>query len=109
MKKPSTKALNLILEYEVGGGKSYYDKYLSHPTWPGGASGTTVAIGIDCGYYTTTELQKLFSFLPKDQLDAIIGASGKTGMAGKEYVQKIKNLNINIEWDKALEIFDSLT
>jgi len=109
MKQPSPAALDLILEYEVGGGKSYYEKFLSHPTWPGGASGMTLAIGIDCGYYTPAELTNIFKFLPQTQLDAVRGATGKTGQAGKEYTAKIKPLGITVTWDQALNIFDSLT
>jgi GH24 family phage-related lysozyme (muramidase) len=109
MKQPSPKALDLILEYEVGGGKSYYEKYLSKPTWPGGASGMTLAIGVDCGYYTPEELEKIFNFLPKDQLTIVKGASGKTGQAGKAYTNANKNKGINISWDQAIKIFDTLT
>ena len=32
--KPSEKTLALLLEYEVGGGQSYYERYLSKFTWP---------------------------------------------------------------------------
>jgi hypothetical protein len=109
MKQPSEKALDLILEYEVGGGKSYYEKYLSHPTWPGGASGMTLAIGVDCGYYSPTELENIFNFLPSKQLNAVKNASGKTGQAGKAYVQEVKPLNITVSWDNAIKIFDNLT
>ena len=96
MKNPSAKALSLILEYEVGGTQSYYEKYLTGPTWPGCASGMTLAIGIDCGYYTPNELSEIFSFLPSDQLRAVQNAHGKTGQAGKEYTKSIKDLNIKI-------------
>jgi GH24 family phage-related lysozyme (muramidase) len=106
MKQPSQKALDLILEYEVGGGKSYYEKHLTKPEWPGGASGFTLGIGIDCGYYTPAELQKLFYFLPKQQLDIVVGASGKTGQAGKTYTQKYKNSGIVVTWDQAIEMFE---
>jgi GH24 family phage-related lysozyme (muramidase) len=109
MKQPSAKALALILEYEVGGGKSFYEKLLSHPTWPGGASGTTLAIGVDCGYYTPVELEKIFYFLPANQLDAVKKASGKTGQAGKEYVRQIKPVNITVTWEQAVDIFNTLT
>jgi len=109
MRLPSAKALELILEYEVGGGKSYYDKYLSKPTWPGGASGFTLGIGVDCGYYTPDELGKLFHFLSADQLQIVKGAAGKTGQAGRDYTNKYKNSGIVITWDQAIEIFDSLT
>ena len=109
MKNPSTKALNLILEYEVGGSKSYYEKYLSKPTWPGGASGMTLGIGVDCGYYSKEELESLFHFLPKQQLELVKNASGKTGQAGKEYTKSVKDKGIIVTWDQALEIFDNLT
>ena len=109
MKQPSSEALKLLLEYEVGGGESYYNRYLSHPTWPGGASGTTLAIGVDCGYYSPDELSRIFSFLPQKQLEAIRLASGKTGQAGKAYVQQIKPLNITVSWDQAVNIFNTLT
>ena len=109
MKAPSPAALALILEYEVGGGQSYYTRYLSHPTWPGGASGTTLAIGVDCGYYSSDELAKIFHFLPSSQLEAIKNASGKTSQAGKAYVQRIKPLNITVNWEQAVEIFNTLT
>ena len=108
MKNPSTKALALILEYEVGGGKSYYEKHLTKPEWPGGASGFTLGIGVDCGYYTPTELEKLFHFLPKDQLEIVKGASGKTGQSGKAYTQQHKDSGIVVTWDQAIEMFDNL-
>jgi len=111
MKQPSTAVLDLILEYEVGGGKEFYNKYLTHPTWPGGYSGLTLGIGIDCGYYTSNELANMFSFLNADQLDVIKNASGKTGEAGRAYVKSeaVKNANITITWDQAIKIFDNVT
>ena len=108
MKNPSPKALELILQYEVGGGKSYFEKCLAKPTWPGGASGFTLGIGVDCGYYTPEELGKLFYFLPKDQLEIVKGASGKKGQAGKEYTAKHKDCGIVITWDQALNMFNNL-
>ena len=109
MKQPSPKALDLIMEYEVGGGESYYERYLTHPTWPGGYSGMTLAIGIDCGYYNESELQEMFNFLPDNQLDAVKGAVGKTGRAGQQYTKSVQGLNITIDWQHALDIFDRYT
>ena len=107
--KPSPKTLDLLLQYEVGGGKSYYEKYLSKFTWPGGASGPTIAIGVDCAYYSETELSEIFSFLPKDQLKQVQGASGKSGEKGKEYTKTLRASGIVVDWDKALDIFQKLT
>lgn len=107
--KPSPKTLELLLKYEVGGGKSYYEKYLSKFTWPGGASGPTIAIGVDCAYYSAKELTEIFSFLSKDQLKLVQEATGKSGEKGKEYAIKLRSAGIVVEWEKALEIFEKLT
>jgi GH24 family phage-related lysozyme (muramidase) len=108
-RQPSPNALKLILNHEVGGGKKYYDKFLSSFTWPGGASGPTIAIGVDCGYYTPAELNDIFDFLSDDQILLICGASGKTGQAGKEYTRKLKEAKITVDWERAVEIFNELT
>jgi hypothetical protein len=107
--KPSIKALELLLKYEVGGGKTYYEKYLSKFTWPGGASGPTIAIGVDCAYYSKLELAEIFSFLTRDQIEQIQGASGKSGEEGKQYAKKLRAAGIVVGWDKALDIFQKLT
>jgi len=107
--KPSPKTLDLLLQYEVGGGKSYYEKYLSKFTWPGGASGPTIAVGVDCAYYSELELAEIFSFLTKDQIKQIQGASGKSGEKGKEYAKSLRAAGIIVNWDKALDIFQKLT
>lgn len=109
MRLPSEKTLELLLKHEVGGGKAYYEKYLSGFTWPGGASGPTIAIGIDCAYYTKSELEKIFNFLSKEQIELIKNSSGKTGLSGKEYTKTLAKSNIKVSWDQALEIFNNIT
>lgn len=107
--KPSDNTLKLLLEYEVGGGQSYYEKFLSKFTWPGGASGPTIAIGIDCAYYSSRELEELFSFLPQEQISLIVGAVKKTGETGKKYTAELRKAGIAVSWDKAVHIFETHT
>jgi hypothetical protein len=107
--KLSEDAFNLILKYEVGGGKAYYDKFLSKFTWPQGASGPTIGIGVDCAYYSAQELKKIFNFLPQHQIELIAKASGKTGEQGKEYTKILRKNNIVVSWDDAIKIFEKLT
>lgn len=109
MKPPSKKALDLIFEYEVGGGEQYYNKYLKQFTWPAGASGPTIGIGIDCAYYTPKELASLFSYLPFQQRKLVEAASGKTGAAGKEYTKILRKEGIQMSWDQAQQIFLTTT
>lgn len=108
-RQPSPNALKLILNHEVGGGKKYYDKFLSSFTWPGGASGPTIAIGVDCGYYTPAELNDIFEFLNDEQVSLICAASGKTGQAGRQYTKKLREAKIIVDWENAVEIFNNLT
>lgn len=107
--KPSPQTLDLLLEYEVGGGKDYYEKKLSRFTWPGGASGPTIGIGIDTAYYNSHEIADIFNFLPEDQVRLIQQASGKTGQRGKDYTRELRKANIVVTWDHAIDIFDELT
>jgi GH24 family phage-related lysozyme (muramidase) len=109
MKSPSSNTLKLLFDYEVGGGESYYNKYLSKFTWPAGASGPTIGIGIDCAYYSKEELANIFSFLPQKQVSLIQGASGKTGEAGKEYTKKLRDAGISVSWQQAQSIFEKTT
>ena len=109
MKQPSENTLNLLYEYEVGGGQSYYEKKLSKFTWPGGASGPTIGIGIDTAYYNAREIADIFKFLPEDQIHLIQGAAGRTGARGKEYTAKLRKEGIVVTWSHAVEIFNELT
>lgn len=107
--EPSKKTLDLLLEYEVGGGKNYYEKKLSRFTWPGGASGPTIGIGIDTAYYNAKEIASIFNFLPEDQIKLIQQATGKTGQKGQEYTINLRKANIVVTWDHAIDIFEQLT
>lgn len=107
--KPSKKTLELLLEYEVGGGKKYYEKHLSKFTWPGGASGPTIGIGIDTAYYTSSELADIFKFLNDDQIKMIQNAPGRTGTRGKQYAAVLREAGISVSWNDALNIFEELT
>jgi GH24 family phage-related lysozyme (muramidase) len=109
MKHPSKNTLKLLYDYEVGGGESYYNKYLSKFTWPAGASGPTIGIGIDCAYYTASELADIFDFLPQNQIKLIQGASGKTGQSGKEYTKTLRDAGISVTWQQAKAIFEKTT
>jgi GH24 family phage-related lysozyme (muramidase) len=95
-----------IINWESGG-KAYYEKFLNKFTWPGGASGPTIMIGVDCGYYTKHELEQIFDFLPRNQIELVKNATGKTGATGKAYINTLKGITVG--WDRAIEIFETLT
>lgn len=106
---PSVKTQKLLFDYEVGGGENYYNQYLKRFTWPGGASGPTIAIGIDCAYYSSSELCDIFYFLNEEELNLVKKCTGKTGATGKEYTKTLRRAGIEVSWDKAVEIFKEIT
>ena len=104
----SAKALKLILDYEVGGGKSYYDRALKHPSYPGGASGVTIGIGYDLGYNSSAQ----FAADWRDQLSAgdfarLQPCLGATARRAKDLIGGVKD--ISIAWDSAFAVFQNNT
>ena len=110
MKSPSENTLKLLFDYEVGGGQQYYEKKgLNYFTWPGGQSGPTIGIGIDCAYYNKLVLADMFKFLSGDEISLIQGSVGCTGERGKIYTKTLRLAGIEVSWLSAVELFEQYT
>jgi len=103
----SKKSLDLILEFEVGGGENYYNKFLKNPTWPGEQSGVTIGVGYDCGYVNKTEFSNDWKDLPQKDFDRLYKVIGIKGVAAKDFIKGLKD--INIPWDLSLKVFMNKT
>ena len=103
----SKKALDLILEFEVGGGENYYNKFLKNPTWPGEQSGVTIGVGYDCGYVNKAEFTNDWKDLPQKDFDRLYKIVGAKGIAAKDLIRGLKD--IVIPWDLALKVFMNKT
>jgi hypothetical protein len=103
----SKKSLDLILEFEVGGGESYYNKFLKNPTWPGEQSGVTIGIGYDLGYVNKSEFSEDWKDLPKEVFDRLYKFVGIKGYNAKSLIRGLKD--INIPWDLSLKVFNNKT
>lgn len=101
----SPAGLELIYEFEVGGGESYYRRYLSRPTWPGASSGVTIGIGYDLGYNSRAVILSDWSRLA--ERDRLAAQSGIKGASAKARVATVRD--ILIEWKLAEEVFDQTT
>lgn len=104
----SENAIDLIMQFEVGGTKKYYDKFLKHPSWPGGASGVTIGIGYDLGYTSTSQFQVDW----QDKLSAndyvrLRRVLGLKGGAGRSSISGVRD--IEIPWEAALSVFEENT
>lgn len=101
------KSLDLILEFEVGGGENYYNKFLKNPAWPGEQSGVTIGVGYDLGYVNKTEFTNDWKELPQKDFDRLYKVVGIKGVAAKDLIRGLKD--ISIPWDLALKVFNNKT
>ena len=98
------EALALILEFEIGGGENYYDRFLIHPELPGGDSGITVAIGYDL----STVSQDKYTADWGGKIDSadftlLQGAVAISRSDSEDYFPKVKS--VSIDYQTALEVF----
>jgi GH24 family phage-related lysozyme (muramidase) len=103
----SKKSLNLILEFEVGGGENYYNKFLKNPAWPEGQSGVTIGVGYDLGYVNKAEFSEDWKDLPKEIFDRLYKVVGIKGYNAKNLIRGLRD--ITIPWDIALKVFNNKT
>jgi hypothetical protein len=101
------KSLDLILEFEVGGGENYYNKFLKNPVWPEGQSGVTIGIGYDLGYVNKSEFSEDWKDLPKEIFDRLYKVVGIKGYNAKNLIRGLRD--IVIPWDLALKVFNNKT
>jgi len=101
------KSLDLILEFEVGGGENYYNKFLKNPVWPEGQSGVTIGIGYDLGYVNKAEFSEDWKDLPKEIFDRLYKVVGIKGYNAKNLIRGLRD--IVIPWDLALKVFNNKT
>lgn len=98
----SERALDLIIQYEVGGSKKYYDRFLAKPSWPTGASGVTIGFGVDLGYESEI-LEDLKEILTSSQISRLKRVVGLRGSRAQQAVSGVRD--ILIPWDFAFDYF----
>lgn len=96
----SSGGRELVLEFETGG-RSGYDP---HPEWPGGASGVTVGIGYDCGYYSPKVILSDWAALKLSDRTRLGDASGLTGQRARARKNEVHD--IFVQWAIATDVFD---
>ena len=104
----SSESLKLILRFEVGGGKTYYEQHLKTPTWPGEASGVTIGVGYDLGYYAAVTIRTDWEdHLKGAELKRLVKCAGKTGEEAQKQIAGLKE--IEIPWSAALAVFQAVS
>lgn len=104
----SRASFDLIVEEEVSGREAYERKYV-RPEKPGGASGVTVGIGYDCGYYTAAQIRSDWSGqLPPEMVEALASCAGIKGDAAFAACERVKHL-VSVPWDAAIAVFSKVS
>jgi hypothetical protein len=103
----SPEGMQLILDFEVGGGAVYYNRYLIRPSWPGESSGVTIGVGYDLGYNTRAQIAKDWSMLPAGTLARLQSCAGIKGASAKLKLPAVRD--ILIPWEIALQVYQGKT
>ena len=100
----SKRAIELIIQHEVGG-RAYYEKKLQAPIWAGGESGCTIGMGYDLGY--TSEKQFMADWSGAINLNFINALRPTIGIKGPQAKAMLKGeiLNVRIPYNTAYEVF----
>lgn len=98
----STGGRELVLDFETGG-RSGYDP---RPEWPGGASGVTVGVGFDTGYYSRSVILSDWHELIEHDRTRLSEASGITGQRARQKARELHD--IIVQWDIATRVFDNV-
>jgi hypothetical protein len=103
----SEKAIDKIIEWEVSD-RPTYEKSLIHPTWPGGASGVTIGLGYDCGYYSPETIANDWRGLLSDaDIKLLQLVSGYHGEAARLQLPAVRH--ITVPWDAAAKVFHQVS
>ena len=100
----SKRAIELIIQHEVGG-RAYYDKKLQAPIWAGGESGVTIGMGYDLGFNSDKQFMADWSgVINLNFINALRPTIGIKGIQAKAML-KGEILNVRIPYNTAYEVF----
>ena len=99
----SKKAIDLIIQHEVGG-RAVYEKRYHKPIWAGGDSGLTIGLGYDVGYTKEADLFADWKGLNLNFLNALKRFCGVKGPIVKTMMRG-EILNVVIPYNIAYEVF----
>ena len=100
----SKRAIELIIQHEIGG-RAVYDKRYNKVYWAGGESGATLGIGYDLGY--NTEKQFMADWSANLNLNFVNALRPLCGLKGEKVKAMLKGevLNVRIPYNTAYEVF----
>lgn len=99
----SSTAYQQTVVWETGG-RDYYEKRLTMPTWPGAQSGVTIGVGFDLGYHSPAEIEAAWGDqVSRNVLDRLLRTAGTKAEAAKPLIAGIGD--IRVPWFVAEAVF----
>lgn len=103
----SRAGMEQLVRHEIVS-KTYYNKFLKHPIWPGGASGVTIGIGYDLGYNRVSQIQRDWSGKVSDtDLEKLKKVSSLKADKAKKQLPRLKSVSVSFE--SATRVFSEST
>ncbi|MBL7726885.1 MAG: hypothetical protein JNM68_04325 [Dinghuibacter sp.] len=103
----SQKSLDMIVGFEVTS-PAVYERRYRKPIWPGGASGVTVGIGYDLGYYTAKQVADAFGrYVQAGTLQLLQSVRGLKGVAAQNALGSVSA--VDIPYAVAAQVFHEST
>lgn len=103
----SSVGMQQLVQHEIVS-KNYYNKFLKHPIWPGGASGITIGIGYDLGYNRAAQVQRDWLGKVSDaDLEKLKKVVGLKADKAKKQLHRVKA--VEVAFEKATEVFSDST
>lgn len=101
----SLSGLNSLVEHEISS-EWYYNRFLKHPVWPGGASGITIGIGYDLGYCSEAQFRRDWrGHILDEELDILEQVCRLKGDDARDALSMDSIRSIAIELEAAKEVF----
>ena len=99
----SARGLDEIVAFEVTS-RTFYEKKLRRPTWPGVESGVTIGIGYDVGMTSRKQIESDWrGWIADAALDRLLTAQGIRGVAARKLAQALHD--IDVEFEAACTVF----
>lgn len=101
----SMTGLDWIVKFEISS-KTYYNRHLKAPSWPGGASGVTIGIGYDLGYVSAAQMHRDWDGIIADSdVEALENVCRLKGEDARVKITLASVRSVSVSLESARQVF----